>query len=93
MTDLSSSRALCVCIHIPACGCAGKVLVEYRGPAPPIGIHRYVLVAYHQPDNFVRPPPPTSRSGFHVRQFAQLHGLGPPVAAVYFVAQKEGGGK
>lgn len=72
--------------------CAGKEVVPYVGPTPPIGIHRYIFVLYRQPSEqplLVTPPP--MRNNFNTRKFAVEHGLGLPVAATYFNAAKEPG--
>ncbi|MED6180920.1 mRNA-capping enzyme subunit beta [Stylosanthes scabra] len=67
----------------------GREIVEYESPRPVIGIHRYVfiLLKQHRGRQTVRPP--ASREQFNTRIFSQENGLGLPVAAVYFNAQRE----
>nr|ANS56352.1 MFT-like protein [Zamia furfuracea] len=69
----------------------GKEVLAYTGPKPPIGIHRYVFVAFKQRGPMPWVMPPQARNNFSTRAFAAHHGLGLPVAAVYFNAQKEPG--
>ncbi|KAF8724670.1 hypothetical protein HU200_020943 [Digitaria exilis] len=65
-------------------------VVEYMGPRPPVGIHRYVLVLFEQKTR-VRAEAPGERACFNTRAFAAAHELGLPTAVVYFNAQKEPG--
>nr|ALH21946.1 MFT-like protein [Pinus armandii] len=67
----------------------GREIVPYMGPRPPIGIHRYVFVAFRQQNPMVVMMAPQVRHNFSTRAFAAQYGLGLPVAAVYFNAQKE----
>lgn len=68
---------------------AGKEVLEYVGPRPPVGIHRYILVLFRQKAGLEGVEPPPSRSHFKTRAFAQELDLGIPVATVYFNAHKE----
>ncbi|XP_057519791.1 protein MOTHER of FT and TFL1 isoform X3 [Amaranthus tricolor] len=71
----------------PSCG---KEVISYVGPRPPVGIHRYILVLFEQKQELgTSVEPPTARAHFNTRFFAARHGLGLPVAIVYFNAQKE----
>ncbi|KAJ7298255.1 hypothetical protein O6H91_13G066500 [Diphasiastrum complanatum] len=70
----------------------GREIVPYTPPKPPIGIHRYVFALFKQRGPMLMTPP-LVRQNFITRLFAQEHGLGLPVAAVYFNAQKEVGSK
>ncbi|KAK8583498.1 hypothetical protein V6N13_108857 [Hibiscus sabdariffa] len=66
----------------------GREVVGYETPKPTIGIHRYVFVLFKQSGRqTVRPP--SSRDYFNTRRFSADNGLGLPVAAVYFNAQRE----
>ncbi|XP_074289734.1 protein MOTHER of FT and TFL1 [Silene latifolia] len=68
----------------------GKEVVAYTGPRPPVGIHRYILVLFEQKQLLGSlMEVPSSRANFNTRLFANRHGLGLPVATVYFNAQKE----
>ncbi|KAH9317134.1 hypothetical protein KI387_018903, partial [Taxus chinensis] len=66
----------------------GREIVSYEIPRPMIGIHRYVFALFEQSERG-RVDPPPSRHHFSTRDFAQNYGLGLPVAAVYFNAQRE----
>ncbi|XP_021736432.1 protein MOTHER of FT and TFL1 [Chenopodium quinoa] len=77
---------------IPGCASTscGKEVVAYTGPRPPVGIHRFILVLFEQKQPLgMAVEPPISRANFNTRLFAGRHGLGLPVATVYFNAQKE----
>ncbi|KAA8533752.1 hypothetical protein F0562_031269 [Nyssa sinensis] len=66
----------------------GREIVSYETPKAVIGIHRYVFILFKQSARqTVRPP--ASRDHFNTRDFAEENGLGLPVAAVYFNAQRE----
>nr|GMC93010.1 CEN-like protein 1 [Ipomoea batatas] len=66
----------------------GREIVRYEAPKPVIGIHRYVFLLFKQrARHSVRAPP--SRDRFNTRGFCEEQGLGTPVAAVYFNAQRE----
>nr|GMD83126.1 protein MOTHER of FT and TFL1-like [Ipomoea batatas] len=68
----------------------GREVVEYIGPSPPTGIHRYVLALFRQREAMQVPQkPPEGRGNFRTRQFAADNGLGLPVAALYFNSQKQ----
>ncbi|KAJ6830720.1 CEN-like protein 2 [Iris pallida] len=67
----------------------GRELVGYEKPMPDIGIHRYVFIIFKQPNRLTRMMPPSSRDRFNTRRFADHNGLGLPVAAVYFNAQRQ----
>nr|ANS56341.1 MFT-like protein [Ginkgo biloba] len=69
----------------------GKEILPYMGPRPPIGIHRYIFVLFKQRGPMVMAMPPQQRNNFSIRTFAAQYGLGLPVAAAYFNAQKEPG--
>ncbi|XP_016472792.1 protein HEADING DATE 3A-like [Nicotiana tabacum] len=69
----------------------GNEAVSYESPRPTMGIHRIVFVLFLQlhPENNVYAP--QSRQNFNTRDFAELYGVGLPVAAVYFNDQRENG--
>ena len=70
------------------------IFSKFRGPAPPIGTHRYAFLLFEQPNQ--SPLQVTDPSGgrsdgrknFNTRQFAKKYGLGDPVAATYFLSHK-----
>ncbi|KAL0283112.1 UNVERIFIED_CONTAM: CEN-like protein 2 [Sesamum radiatum] len=67
----------------------GKELVSYEIPKPNIGIHRFVFVLFKQTGRQTVKNLPTSRDCFNTRRFSAENGLGLPVAAVFFNAQRE----
>lgn len=68
---------------------AGKEILPYVGPRPPVGIHRYILVLFRQKTPIGHIDHPDSRANFNTRLFAAHLELGLPVATVYFNSQKE----
>ncbi|KAF8380301.1 hypothetical protein HHK36_027783 [Tetracentron sinense] len=66
----------------------GKEIVGYEIPNPIIGIHRYVFILFKQRARQTVTPP-ASTNHFNTRKFSEENGLGLPVAAVYFNAQRE----
>nr|AUQ44110.1 TFL1 [Hydrangea macrophylla] len=66
----------------------GREIVSYETPKPVIGIHRYVFILFKQRSRQIVKPPP-SRDHFNTRDFSEEFGLGLPVAALYFNAQRE----
>lgn len=67
---------------------SGRELVSYEIPRPNIGIHRFAFALFRQKGRQIFNPP-SSRDNFSTRIFAAENDLGPPVAAVYFNAQRE----
>ncbi|XP_042510995.1 CEN-like protein 1 [Macadamia integrifolia] len=66
----------------------GKEMVEYEIPKPIIGIHRYVFILFKQKGRQTVEAPPL-RDHFSTRKFSEANGLGLPMAALYFNAQRE----
>ncbi|OIT29746.1 PREDICTED: CEN-like protein 1 [Nicotiana attenuata] len=66
----------------------GREIVSYESPKPVIGIHRYVFLLYKQSGRQTVKPAAT-RDHFNTRRYTAENGLGSPVAAVYFNAQRE----
>ncbi|KAF5202499.1 Brother of ft and tfl [Thalictrum thalictroides] len=66
----------------------GKELIAYETPKPVIGIHMFVFIVFKQKGRQAVKAP-TSRDHFNTRRFSEENGLGLPVAAVYFDAQRE----
>ncbi|XP_004487504.1 CEN-like protein 2 [Cicer arietinum] len=67
----------------------GKEVIKYEMPRPNIGIHRFVFILYKQKRRQTVMKIPTSRDHFNTKKFAEDNDLGPPVAAVFFNAQRE----
>ncbi|KAL1813822.1 hypothetical protein DCAR_0626198 [Daucus carota subsp. sativus] len=67
----------------------GREVLSYETPKPVIGIHRYVFVLFKQRGRHAVNGAPSSRDNFSTRCFSEEYGLGLPVAAVYFNAQRE----
>ncbi|KAL8456774.1 hypothetical protein ACS0TY_034863 [Phlomoides rotata] len=76
---------------IPGCSnvTRGREMVEYVGPQPTIGIHRYILVLFRQKARLEGSEAPESRAHFNTRAFALGLDLAMPVAIVYFNAHRE----
>lgn len=66
----------------------GREVLSYENPKPNLGIHRFVFTLFKQKRRQAITPPP-SRDHFSSRMFAAENDLGPPVAAVFFNAQRE----
>ncbi|KAJ8626423.1 hypothetical protein MRB53_019730 [Persea americana] len=66
----------------------GRELVSYEMPKPIIGIHRFVFMLFKQKGR-QSVCTPALRDHFNTRKFAEDNDLGLPVAAVYFIAQRE----
>ncbi|KAL8032728.1 hypothetical protein ABFX02_13G114900 [Erythranthe guttata] len=67
----------------------GKEIMEYMGPKPPAGVHRYVFAVFRQHglmETVKRKP--VERQLFDTRQFASENDLGLPAAALYFKSHK-----
>ncbi|KAE9585590.1 hypothetical protein Lal_00009814 [Lupinus albus] len=67
----------------------GKEVVKYEMPRPNIGIHRFVFLLFKQKGGQTVNKIPSSMDLFNARNFAHINDLGPPVAAVFFNAQRE----
>ncbi|GAB2300709.1 Protein TERMINAL FLOWER 1-like [Dionaea muscipula] len=67
----------------------GREVVSYENPSPSIGIHRLVFILFKQGHRQQALAPPASRDHFSTRQFAAENDLGSPVAALFFIAQRE----
>ncbi|CAL0332132.1 unnamed protein product [Lupinus luteus] len=67
----------------------GKEVVKYEMPRPNIGIHRFVFLLFKQKGRQTVNKIPSSMDLFNARNFAYVNDLGPPVAAVFFNAQRE----
>lgn len=69
---------------------SGNEIVPYEGPRPSAGIHRIAFVIFKQ-EARQTVYAPGWRQNFNTRDFSAIYNLGPPVAALYFNCQKEGG--
>ncbi|KAL3839803.1 hypothetical protein ACJIZ3_024394 [Penstemon smallii] len=67
----------------------GNEVVSYESPMPNIGIHRFVFVLFKQKGRQTVTNLPTSTDYFNTRRFAANNDLGPPIASVFFNAQRE----
>lgn len=60
--------------------------MEYRGPTPPVGNHRYIFTLFEQPAE-VSVAPPSSRASFTTKEFAESNAFVGPVAGVFFFSE------
>ncbi|KAL9689493.1 hypothetical protein QQ045_009879 [Rhodiola kirilowii] len=67
----------------------GREIARYETPKPVIGIHRYAFILFKQQRGRQTVKAPNTRQQFNTRKFAEENGLGLPVAALYFNAQRE----
>lgn len=71
---------------------AGTPITTYRGPMPPMGVHRYTLLLFRQHGQISAPMTPADgRANFNVTAFAGQYNLGLPVAVNWFTSQPNGG--
>lgn len=71
------------------CTGTGSEIVSYETPKPVIGIHRYAFILFKQLRGRQTVKAPSARQQFNTRRFAEDNGLGLPVGALYFNAQRE----
>lgn len=53
----------------------GQTVMNYSGPNPPSGTHRYIFTLYQQPAGSIMVSPPGERGGFPVSEFERQYGL------------------
>ncbi|XP_020247772.1 protein FLOWERING LOCUS T-like [Asparagus officinalis] len=68
----------------------GNEIVPYESPQTPTGIHRIVFVLFRQ-EVQQTVYAPGWRQNFNTRDFAAIHDLGQPAAALYFNCHRAGG--
>jgi phosphatidylethanolamine-binding protein (PEBP) family uncharacterized protein len=66
----------------------GQVLVNYAGPSPPSGTHRYIFTIYEQRGASLMVSPPSDRGNFDVKGFEQRLGLHPVASRTVRVPAK-----
>lgn len=83
-------------VNIPGTNVSqGETLAQYVGSGPPAGtgLHRYVFLVYNQPGRIETHENPIDdrtiegRRFFKIRQFAEMHHLGEPVAGNFYQAK------
>ncbi|KAH7282688.1 hypothetical protein KP509_35G043800 [Ceratopteris richardii] len=62
---------------------SGTDAVAYMGPSPPIGTHRYFVLAFVQ-NRFLQIEPITDRRNFSLRNFTMKYDLHYPFGGTYF---------
>uniref|UniRef100_A0A7S2XZZ8 Phosphatidylethanolamine-binding protein n=1 Tax=Fibrocapsa japonica TaxID=94617 RepID=A0A7S2XZZ8_9STRA len=66
---------------------AGDTVMEYMGPSPPYGKHRYEFFVFKQ-NGYMHLDTPSTRAQFKTRSYALKFGLGHPIAGMFFYSQK-----
>lgn len=66
----------------------GQVVVNYTGPSPPSGTHRYIFTLYEQPGGSIMINAPLERGNFQVQHFEERLGLLPQATRVVRVSKQ-----